>query len=94
LIKWTIGPVIPTRRLKIEATYRSSIATHGDKQGALPDFEGEPSVGYAEGYRAGRTIEAPAEVATLVMMFDHLRALALSPADSWRMISSMRGEYE
>jgi hypothetical protein len=51
-------------------------------------------VGYAEGYRAGRTIEAPAEVATLVMMFDHLRALALSPADSGRMISAIRGEYD
>jgi transcriptional regulator with XRE-family HTH domain len=58
------------------------------------DFQDEPSVGYAEGYRAGRTIEAPTEVATLVMMFDHLRALALSPADSRRMINAMRGEYD
>lgn len=58
------------------------------------DFKGEPSVGYAEGYRAGRTIEAPSEVASLVLMFDHLRALALSPADSQIMITAIRGEYD
>jgi Domain of unknown function (DUF5753) len=57
-------------------------------------FEGEPSVAYAEGYRAGRTIEAPADVASLVLMFDYLRALALSPGDSARMIGAIRGEYE
>jgi len=58
------------------------------------DFDGEPSVGYAEGYRAGRTIEASAEVASLVLMFDLLRALALSPADSQTMITAIRGEYD
>ncbi len=58
------------------------------------DFDDDPSVGYAEGYRAGRTIEASSEVATLVLMFDHLRALALSPADSQRMITAIRGEYD
>jgi transcriptional regulator with XRE-family HTH domain len=58
------------------------------------DFAGEPSVGYAEGYHAGRTIEAPADVASLILMFDHLRALALSPADSARMIAKIRGEYD
>ena len=58
------------------------------------DFRDEPSVGYAEGYRAGRTIEAPSEVASLVLTFDHLRALALSPAESQRMITVIRGEYD
>jgi len=58
------------------------------------DFSGEPSVGYAEGYRAGRTIEAPSEVASLVLTFDHLRALALSPAGSQRLITAIRGEYD
>jgi transcriptional regulator with XRE-family HTH domain len=58
------------------------------------DFAGEASVGYAEGYRAGRTIEAAAEVASLVLMFDHLRALALSPADSQKMITVIRGDYD
>lgn len=58
------------------------------------DFDGEPSVAYAEGYRAGRTIEAPADVVSLVLMFDYLRALALSPDDSVRLIAAIRGEYE
>jgi transcriptional regulator with XRE-family HTH domain len=58
------------------------------------DFKNESSVGYAEGYRAGRTIEAPSEVASLVLTFDHLRALAQSPADSERMITAIRGEYD
>lgn len=58
------------------------------------DFDAEPSVGYAEGYRAGRTIEAAAEVANLVLVFDHLRALALSPADSRTMITAIRGECD
>ena len=57
-------------------------------------FADEPSVGYAEGYRAGRTIEASSEVANLVLMFDHLRALALSPADVQDMITAIRGEYD
>jgi hypothetical protein len=58
------------------------------------DFAGEPSVGYAEGYRAGRTIEVAPEVASLVLTFDHLRALALSPAASQEMITAVRGEYD
>jgi transcriptional regulator with XRE-family HTH domain len=58
------------------------------------DFEGEPSVGYAEGYRAGRTIESSPEVANLVLMFDHLRAAALSAGDSQRMIAAIRGDYD
>jgi len=36
------------------------------------DFADSPSVGYAEGYQAGRIIEASADMARLVMMFDHL----------------------
>lgn len=58
------------------------------------DFEAEPSVGYAEGYHAGRVIEAGAEMAMLTLTFDHLRALALSPEDSVRMIAAIRGEYD
>lgn len=58
------------------------------------DFRDEPSVGYAEGYRAGRTIEVASEVASLVLTFDHLRALALSPADSQELITAIRGEYD
>ena len=80
------------------------VRTHaGTARGACPgvdgavtifDFRDEPSVGYAEGYRAGRTIEVSSEVASLVLTFDHLRALALSPADSQEMITAVRGEYD
>src|SRR5216683_1022795 len=46
------------------------------------DLTDGPSVGYSEGYESGRIIEAPADVAKLVLLFDHIRAAALSPADS------------
>jgi hypothetical protein len=50
--------------------------------------------GYAEGYEAGRIIESPAEVAKLILLFDLLRADALSPAESARFITAIRGEYD
>lgn len=76
--------------------FPSAVADCPGVDGAVTifDFGGEPSAGYAEGYRAGRTIEAPGEVASLVLMFDHLRALALSPADSVQVITAIRGEYD
>ena len=51
-------------------------------------------VGYAEGYEAGRIIESPAEMAKLILLFDLLRAAALSPAESVRLITAIRGEYD
>jgi transcriptional regulator with XRE-family HTH domain len=57
------------------------------------DFSDGPSVGYAEGYEAGRSIEAPPEVAKLLLMFDHLRASAMSPRESARLISNYGSEY-
>jgi transcriptional regulator with XRE-family HTH domain len=56
------------------------------------DFDDSASVGYAEGYQAGRIIEAPADMARLVMMFDHLRAGALTPAESARFIDKLQQE--
>lgn len=56
------------------------------------DFADSASVGYAEGYQAGRIIEAPADMARLVMMFDHLRAGALTPAESTRFIGQLQQE--
>jgi hypothetical protein len=58
------------------------------------DFDGRPSAGYAEGYEAGRVIESPGEVATLVTLFNHLRAAALSPRDSAAWITRYRSNYE
>lgn len=57
----------------------------------LPDAR---PVGYAEGYEAGRIIEAPPEMAKLTLLFDLLRAAALSPAESVRLITAIRGEYD
>jgi transcriptional regulator with XRE-family HTH domain len=57
------------------------------------DFADSPSIGYAEGYQAGRIIEASADMARLVMMFDHLRAGALTPAESARFIDSIRSDH-
>lgn len=54
------------------------------------DFDGQPSAGYAEGYEAGRTIEAPGEVVKLTSMFDYLRASALSPRESASWIAATR----
>jgi hypothetical protein len=56
------------------------------------DFDGQGSAGYAEGYEAGRIIEAPQEVAKIVTIFDHLRASALSPRDSASWIAAVRSE--
>ena len=56
------------------------------------DFADSASVGYAESYQAGRIIEASADMARLVMMFDHLRAAALSPAESARFIERLQQE--
>jgi len=58
------------------------------------DFGDSPHVAYAEGHEAGRIIEAPADMAKLVMMFDHLRAGALTPTESARFIDSLiRGDH-
>jgi hypothetical protein len=51
-------------------------------------------IGYAEGYEAGRIIESSAEMAKLILLFDLLRAAALSPAESVRFITAIRGEYD
>jgi hypothetical protein len=56
------------------------------------DFADALSVGYAEGYQAARIIEARADMARLVMMFDHLRAGALTPAESARFIDRLQQE--
>jgi transcriptional regulator with XRE-family HTH domain len=61
-------------------------------QGAVTlfNFPDASPVGYAEGYEAGRPVESPQEVATLVAMFDHLRARALTPDESRKLIDGYR----
>jgi transcriptional regulator with XRE-family HTH domain len=57
------------------------------------DMRDSPQVVYTEGCKVGRIIEAPAEVATLVMKFDHLRAVALPPRESSQLLAQIRSEY-
>jgi transcriptional regulator with XRE-family HTH domain len=57
------------------------------------DMLDSPQVVYTEGCKVGRIIEAPGEVATLVMKFDHLRAVALPPRESSRVLAQIRSEY-
>jgi hypothetical protein len=54
-------------------------------------FGGTP---HALPFEAGRIIESPAEMAKLILLFDLLRAAALSPAESVRLITAIRGEYD
>lgn len=71
-----------------EGAFRSKIGIGGPV--TVFDFDGQASVGYAEGYEAGRTIEAPHEVAKIVTLFDLLRASALSPRDSASWIAAVK----
>ena len=56
------------------------------------EFADAPAVCYTEGYAGGRIVEAPAEVAELVMVMGMLRASALPPRDSRELISQIRSE--
>jgi transcriptional regulator with XRE-family HTH domain len=74
---------------------RSSAADCAGAGGPMAVFD-IPSSGqavYVEGCEVGRVIEAPEEVARLVTMFDLLRASALSPDESIRLIRKIRSEY-
>jgi transcriptional regulator with XRE-family HTH domain len=57
------------------------------------DIPGSQQVGYTEGHKVGRILDAPDEVATLLRKFDHLRAMALSPRESSRLLAEIRSEY-
>jgi transcriptional regulator with XRE-family HTH domain len=56
------------------------------------DIPDSPQVGYTEGCKVGRIIEAPGDVAKLVTKFDHLRAAALSRRESSRLLAEIRSE--
>jgi transcriptional regulator with XRE-family HTH domain len=74
---------------------RSSAADCAGAGGPMAVFDmpdGYQAV-YVEGCKVGRVIEAPEEVARLVTMFDLLRASALPPDESIRLIRKIRSEY-
>jgi transcriptional regulator with XRE-family HTH domain len=57
------------------------------------DIPDSPQVAYAEGYKVGRVIEAPDEVATMATVFDLLIAAALPRGESLQLIREIRSEY-
>jgi hypothetical protein len=59
----------------------------------LFDMPNSPQVVYTEGCQVGRIIDAPSEVAKLVERFDHLRAVALPPRESGRLLVETRSDY-
>lgn len=48
----------------------------------LFEREGQPPVAYAEGYGGGRVIDAPSELADVIMTLNVIKSCALSPRDS------------
>ncbi len=59
---------------------------------SIYDFAAAPSVCYTECYGGGRVVEAPDEVADLVMVVSMLRASAISPGDSAALMRKIRSE--
>jgi transcriptional regulator with XRE-family HTH domain len=57
------------------------------------DMPDGTQAGYAEGSDVGRVMETPSEVAKLKARFDMLRAAALPPGESVRLIERIRDEY-
>ncbi|MGH3158409.1 MAG: helix-turn-helix domain-containing protein [Streptosporangiaceae bacterium] len=57
------------------------------------DIPDSPQVGYTEGCKVGRIIEAHGDVAMLVTKFDHLRAVALPPRESSCLLAEIRSDY-
>jgi transcriptional regulator with XRE-family HTH domain len=56
----------------------------------IPD---SPQIGFTDGCEVGRIIDEPGVIAKLVTKFDHLRATALSPRESSRLLAKIRSEY-
>ena len=65
-----------------------SITDHPGADGPLTilEFDGSPSVGYAEGRGSGRLIETPADVAEAMECYDLVRAAALPRSTTLEMI--------
>jgi transcriptional regulator with XRE-family HTH domain len=65
-----------------------SITDHPGADGPLTilEFDGSPSVGYAEGRGSGRLIESPADVAQEMECYDMVRAAALPRSKTIEMI--------
>lgn len=56
------------------------------------DFSDSPTICYTECYEGGRIVEAPGEVADLMMIVNMIRASALSPRASVELLRKIRSE--
>jgi transcriptional regulator with XRE-family HTH domain len=61
----------------------------GDGPLTILEFDADPPVAYAEGWRSGRLIESSAEVADAVIVFDLIRAAALSRGASLDLLRAI-----
>ncbi len=68
-----------------------SVTDHPGADGPLTilEFDSGPPVAYAEGWRSGRLAESAAEVADAVIVFDLIRAAALSRGGSLDLVHAM-----
>lgn len=56
------------------------------------EFNGAPSVAYTECMGGGRIVESPEEVAEMIIVLNMIRAAALPPRESTRLILKIRSE--
>lgn len=71
--------------------FSATDAPGADGPATLFEFPSEASVAYLEGWDAGRVVEDPKEVALLTTALNMIKSCALSPAESQRLITEIRG---
>ena len=72
-----------------------SATSHPGMEGPLRilEFKESPSVWYTEGWYSGRSTETRDEVSSAMTCFDLIRASALAPDESMRVIATIRSEH-
>jgi len=63
-----------------------------DGPAAMFEFDGSAAVAYLEGWRAGRVVKDPEEVAAIATALSMIKGCALSPVDSARFMTRIRSE--
>ena len=66
------------------------LADHGGFAILSFKSQGDPPLGYIETLAGELFLEAPKEIQRLTSVFDHLRTLAMSPAESVKFIQEKR----
>jgi transcriptional regulator with XRE-family HTH domain len=87
LVKMSESPCAVIQVLPFSATD----APGSDGPAALFEFDGQPPVAYLEGWEAGQVVEDPKEVANIATALSMIKGCALSPGDSRRLMTEIRG---